>query len=268
MIVSIQWLKIYTEQIVPMIGLDKAASQQNPTLIVVGAQPGAGKSAEVQRAANGLCDSVVINGDQFRPFHPDYEAFLKESTATAAERTSDAVGFWVSRALDDARARKCSVVMETTLRQPQLLSDTLRKYQSAGYKIHLRVLIVPDELSFLGIHQRYLAAASVAGIAPRYSLRCYHDDALRNQEQTIEALAPHLVSITFVDRTGNSLDSFTASSSDWRPALLRLRAENLKSVQRESLCDDWKAVESGLLECKAPQEILDAARTETEQHCT
>jgi hypothetical protein len=262
-----QWPKIFNEQIVPMIGLDKATRHAHPRLLVVGAQPGAGKSAEIGRASAKLAGAVVINGDEYRPFHPQYEDFIKSDLATAAERTSDAVGYWVAAALEQARNRKCHVIMETTLRQPGLLSTTLGSFVAAGYAVDLRVVVVHPNLSRLGIYKRYLAAASVPGVAPRYSRRHYHEDALNNQSVTINALQSLLSSVILVNREGREIATHVAPYPAWAETLQRMRNDAITADQFATLCAEWQGVLQQLTALAAPDEIRISASAEVDVHC-
>ena len=59
-----------------------------PELIMVGGQPGAGKTAATVQAVRDLMrhgDGVAyINGDELRPFHPQYAALVSTITPAAS----------------------------------------------------------------------------------------------------------------------------------------------------------------------------------------
>lgn len=54
----------------------RATPQQNPKGFVLGGQPGAGKSILIEKIKKELNSNViVINGDDYRKYHPDYTKF-------------------------------------------------------------------------------------------------------------------------------------------------------------------------------------------------
>ena len=72
----------------------------------MGGQPGAGKTAATVQAVRDLMRHgggvVYINGDELRPFHPQYAALVAADRSTAADKTGADVGLWVERAIREA----------------------------------------------------------------------------------------------------------------------------------------------------------------------
>ena len=58
---------------------DKIEPAMLPRGYVLGGQPGAGKSGLIKRATQ-LCfnNIIIISGDDFRKFHPDYKSFQEK----------------------------------------------------------------------------------------------------------------------------------------------------------------------------------------------
>lgn len=66
----------------------------NPVTVFLGAQPGAGKT-NAQSIITGMYSSgslMPIVGDDFRSYHPDYEALLETSPLEMPNRTARAAG--------------------------------------------------------------------------------------------------------------------------------------------------------------------------------
>lgn len=58
---------------------DGVRSSSNPVLLLVGAQPGAGKTRAMRMAmAEYAPEAVVVSGDNFRRYHPNYEQYRAE----------------------------------------------------------------------------------------------------------------------------------------------------------------------------------------------
>ena len=95
----------YVDLVRPLLFEDLSASAA-PELIMVGGQPGAGKTAATVQAVRDLMRHgggvAYINGDELRPFHPQYAALVAADRSTAADKTGADVGLWVERAIREA----------------------------------------------------------------------------------------------------------------------------------------------------------------------
>ena len=148
---------IYEEQIKPLL-FKSAKPAEKPVFVLLGGQPGAGKSGSVEAATAefaGKGGIVPIIGDDFRPFHPANKELMVRNDKTAALYTAADSGRWVETAALDARDMRANVLMETTLRRPELAAHTIGEFRKAGYTIDVRVLAVPHELSEQGVLMRY-----------------------------------------------------------------------------------------------------------------
>ncbi|MBR5951371.1 MAG: zeta toxin family protein [Actinomycetaceae bacterium] len=168
-----------------------------PTLIVFGGQPGAGKSRSMAKVLREYPTAVEVVGDDFRRLHPDYEE-LMSSPGTALqmpEVTAQASGRWVEMSIEYLREQGSSVVLETTMRQPDVVARTMGEFHDAGYYCEMRVLAVPREVSLLGVLERYTYQVRENG-AGRWAPVDMHDAAYNNAFQTLD----ELVSAAVVDR--------------------------------------------------------------------
>ena len=90
--------RVYADLVRPMLFEDLSASEA-PELIMVGGQPGAGKTAATVQAVRDLmrhgAGVAYINGDELRPFYPQYAALVAADRSTAADKTGADVGQWV-----------------------------------------------------------------------------------------------------------------------------------------------------------------------------
>ena len=137
----------------------------SPKLVVVGGQPGAGQTLATLNAVWWLGragDAVAyINGDELRPPHPRYAALVAADNTTAADKTGTDVGWWVERGIRDAAAERFSSVIETTMRQPEIVRRTAEQFTRAGFEFEMRVVFADPELSRLAI---YVSRPDIAGL--------------------------------------------------------------------------------------------------------
>ena len=188
----------------------------HPRLVIVGGQPGAGKTAatlQAVRELRRLGDAVAyINGDELRPLHPRYAALVAADKTTAADKTGTDVGLWVERGIREAAAGRFSSVIETTMRQPDVVRRTAEQFTRAGFEFEMRVVVVDPELSRLGIYERFARALTAPGALPRFTLPGYHTDALAQMPVTLEAVAKLASVVRFVNRKGEELYSSRSSA--------------------------------------------------------
>ncbi len=69
--------------------------------------------------------------------------------------TAQASGQWIGMAADYLRAQRSDVLIETTLRSPEAMVQTISAFRQAGYVVELRVVAVPQEVSRLSTVERY-----------------------------------------------------------------------------------------------------------------
>src|SRR3546814_19101992 len=70
----------------------------------------------------------------------------------------------VEMAIADAVQRRVNVLVEGTMRNPDVVAKTLRDFRGAGFETDARALAVSPELSSLGILQRYAAQKESRGV--------------------------------------------------------------------------------------------------------
>ena len=91
------------------------SSVSNPEGIITGGTPGAGKSVFVKLAKNRLNDNLlVIDGDQYRKFHPNFAKLQKLVGSDIAFVTGPFYGKMVRNILTKAMEHKYNVIIEST----------------------------------------------------------------------------------------------------------------------------------------------------------
>lgn len=148
--------------------------------IVLGGQPGAGKSTfyEMKEDLNRF---IAINGDNFRRYHPYHSEIIKYDPESYAERTQAFANSIVENLIDDLGAKGYNLIIEGTLRNPNVPIRTCKSLQEKGYDVNLVVVACDAEKSWESTIYR----------------------AKRLKEQ---GLVPRLVPIDIYNRTVHQID--------------------------------------------------------------
>jgi len=202
--------RIFANYIAPYLFGDVRPSRDKK-VIFVGGQPGAGKTVLLGGLIHQEPDQVVgIIGDDFRAFHPQYTELLKKDDKSAAFYTDGDTSKWIEMAIKyAAEEAKCSVGIEGTFRNSQVVVDTAQFFKNNGYTIETNVLLAHSLTSRLGIIQRYLEQFKIFD-AGRFSLREAHDNAYNNLPNTVEQLLDTSVAdkVSLFGRGGRLLEEW------------------------------------------------------------
>jgi predicted ABC-type ATPase len=142
-------------------GLEKPPTLDNRQAIYLAAQPGSGKTTlrNYLMYEMGISNNtVVLNADELREYHPDYHA-LQSDTINYAKApylvNPDANG-WYNKLQAEASSKGYNLIFDSTLGgNANDYATSMRKRISEGYKLSLHVLAINSELSRLGIYLRY-----------------------------------------------------------------------------------------------------------------
>lgn len=210
--------RIYREDIREDL-FQNAKPASSPAFVLLGGQPGAGKTASQRAIESGFAGKegiVAIIGDDFRRFHPLNNELMARDDKTAAIYTGPDSGRWVRMAAEDARAGHYNVLMETTLRQPAVATSTMQAFKEAGYRTELRVLAVPWELSEQGIQARYELQKMDRGIG-RMTPAESHRVAFENLPTSVRAVEEGKLAdrILVVRRDGSPIYENHLNNGQW-----------------------------------------------------
>jgi predicted ABC-type ATPase len=121
-----------------------------PRLILLGGQPGAGKTAVLIASHAELEQSgstIRIVGDDLRRYLPRFLAFQRQDPETASQFTQGDAGRWTEKLMAAAEARQVNVVFETTMRTPENVARVIGIARDAGYDVEARAVAVNPRLS-------------------------------------------------------------------------------------------------------------------------
>ncbi|MFG1849673.1 zeta toxin family protein [Micromonospora carbonacea] len=172
--------RIFREQIVPMF-LTGAPAQDQPVLVIVGGQTGAGKTAitaMVKRALGANSGFININMDFYNPLHPAFHRWQAEDETTASMKVRPDGERWWDKAQQYAIEHRCHVVLESAMRYPSEFEDIARRFHAAGHRVEVAIVAVPEALSRLGILHRYWEEVQAVGRG-RLIDTAIHDECYR-----------------------------------------------------------------------------------------
>lgn len=207
--------RIFRHYIAPTLD-DISSSQkgtQPPDLVVIGGQPGSGKSAQLVLVSHDSPGITGVNGDKLRLYHPDYAELMATDPLGISDATAQAPGRWVKMSLDYLLDHRRSVLLETTRRQPAVVNRTLKEFFSAGFRTSLRILAVPPAVSRLSTITRFIQDVVSRGVG-RWTPSIAHESALESMPQTItEAIeGSSLNTVTVVTRKSTVFSAEIAGS--------------------------------------------------------
>ena len=129
---------------------------KNPKVIILGAQPGAGKTEMEKEARLELDENVVVcNGDTWRDYHPDSNLIKSKHEALYPELTVEAAHAWNKGLRDYCEANRLNYILETTFSSGKAMNQTIAELRRKGYKVDIKLLATPPKLSLVGTYLRF-----------------------------------------------------------------------------------------------------------------
>lgn len=224
---------VFKSAIVATLLSGVAQDVPKPKLILLGGQPGSGKSrslaptAERDLAASGR--PMLIDADQLRMHHPQWQEAILETDVTAAEKTHPDARIWVGKACALGIEKRCNVLFDGTLASAQSTARVIDQFSRAGYEIEVRILAIDARASWLGVLYRYEEKKRNRQPA-RMTPRQVHDDAFDGIPKTLAAIETdkRVGRIQIVACGGAVLYDNVAASNEARSASEALRVERIR----------------------------------------
>lgn len=194
---------IWKEDIASVV-FRSARRDEAPVSIWLGGQPGAGKSSAAKSACRLYPDKsvVLIDGDDYRQYHPLYVDVMRANPAQMPEITQQAEGRWIAMSVSYALKQGYSSLIEGTWRNAEIVLKESRRAKHLKRKTHACVIGVSPFESGIGILRRYIDARLV-GRGARWTSPASHDGVVKRLPQNVRAIA-----------TDESVDRFTVLNRD------------------------------------------------------
>lgn len=143
------------------------APLENPQAVLLGGQSGAGKTTLHNVFRNALDGNViVVNGDEYRSFHPRYKQLCAQYGIDAPAHTAAWAGRMVEAVIDALSIMGYNLVIEGTLRTSDVPLRTAAFLRGRGYGVSLALMAVKPEISLVSCQLRY-EQMRIAGTEPR-----------------------------------------------------------------------------------------------------
>lgn len=153
----------------------KVTQQEHPVGFVLGGQPGTGKSSLIKLVLEETKDDiVVINGDDFRFEHPDFDKIYETYGDDFVNHTAKFSGEMVERTLNKAIENKFNIVIEGTFRNADTPLQTLKNLKDAGYRTEVMIKTTSATTSWNSTIERY-NNDKAAGVTARKVDKGHHD---------------------------------------------------------------------------------------------
>lgn len=228
--------------------MQRTTPQKQPILLLVGGQPGAGKSGTSKDAKSYLRAQggyVHLDADRLREGIPEYPRFVREFGEQASVITQAASGKCVAKLRALALEGKRNILEEGTLRGGgEVFVRYANRMQEQGYKVELRILAVAPEESRLGVYKRYEDQLSAGNRGARFVPDSYHDQTCNAMIGTVQALESVADRVVVVTRDGDVLyDSRHQGIGEYKNAIGAIGAGRvMTSTQKAMNAMGWDVI--------------------------
>ena len=165
----------------------KRPSKETPLLIIVGGQPGAGKSRLIKPSNEEIDNNgVIVDFDELRALHPSYSTVSNnypEITYKILQKDTDNVKVMLQDYLIEHRY---SVIYEGALRNVEGFMTLGKAFKQGGYQVNMNIMAVPKLESYGSTLVRY-AYSLLTDRIPRWVEKSAHDEAYTKMIETTQA---------------------------------------------------------------------------------
>ncbi|MGH8079796.1 MAG: zeta toxin family protein, partial [Lysobacter sp.] len=161
-----------------------------PIMVVVGGQPGAGKSTSIRSIAVELASHggvIQANVDALREFHPKYLRLVVENDKVASNYTHADAKRWAGMVENYAQSHRYNVMVESLLASPDGMKEWFDDYRQQGYATEVRIVAVNERTSRQSVVERYEEQKADKGFG-RTVPHDVHDMAYANVLKTVETI--------------------------------------------------------------------------------
>lgn len=188
--------------------LSRVKESQEKTLVVVGGQPGAGKSTVTKKIEKTFGhDIVTLNGDDFKTYYPNYLDMLRKFPDGTAKVVQPYSNFVVNELKKELIAKNFNVIIEGTMRDYKVPLDSALQFSKQDYNVEAFVVATNYYASRAAYEERYEVDRIRNNGAGRSVKVEAHDETYNNIPNTIKQLisSGEFTNISICDRNANTL---------------------------------------------------------------
>jgi len=158
-----------------------------PTAYILGGQPGSGKSRLQKLILKQDNNTIVINADAYRVYHPYFTDFQSEFGDRSPEYTQPFINHVTEKLISDLSDEHYNLIVEGTLRSADVPIATCQLMKNKGYHVKLYIMAVKPEISYESTILRYEYALS-KGEIPRATEKRHHDMVVSSLVENIKMI--------------------------------------------------------------------------------
>lgn len=187
--------------------------QEHPVSVIVGGQPGSGKSGLLGYSSKMFPDNnvIIINSDEIKQFHPKNAeiATLYPDLYTAI--TGQESDPWTSKLFKDLRMLNYNIIFEIPMKNIRIVDGSIKELQALGHTVIIRVLATCDVESRISILERYEGQIQTSGWGRLVSPEL-HNAAYTGMPETVD----------FIEQNGfyDILEVYTRGKGPTEPNLV------------------------------------------------
>ena len=265
---------VYRDTVQPYAFAGTTPSMQ-PVIIIIGAQPGAGKTKVVDRSIDALDGNAVkINVDDLRRFHPQKDEIRELDDKLYAARTQQDASAWADRLLEQAAKDKRNIVLETAMRNPDRIHEIAQTFKDLGYEVQLCLVATHRKISAVSVYDRYERRKSSEKRYGRWISHELQEQSFLGVRESLERIEDDRLAdrIKVFDCNGNVLFENSLLNGSWKTrssateALDSERNRALSSEEQEAYKEAWLRVFHYLSKRNATESEFAEARRRHESH--
>ncbi len=212
------------------------SSVEAPTAIVLGGQPGAGKSSIYKTARKRFNGNIAeLDIDKFRKFHPNAEELAKDPM-TYGEKTHPFVSAVVDSLVEELGKENYNMIIESPMKSTGTafwVHDTLTPL---GYTVEAHIMATQKEVSWQSTLDRYEDDIK-NGELPRYVPKEYHDMCAENVASALSEVyeSGKMANIMIYNRDGEILYDMSKDPEHNPTSILQEKIHGKEKMQSLSL---------------------------------
>ena len=215
---------------------DRKTVVDTPTAIVLGGQPGAGKSSIYETARKRFNGNIAeLDIDKFREYHPDSKELGKDPM-TYGEKTHPFVSAVVDCLVEELGKENYNMIIESPMKNSRTafwVHDTLTPL---GCTIEAHIMATPKEVSWQGTIDRYNWQLE-NGEIPRYVPKEFHDMCAENITSALSEVyeSGKMANIMIYNRDGEILYDMSKEPEHNPASILQEKIHGKEKMQSLSL---------------------------------